>query len=90
MHGGRLSLDLALAAAERLAPGGRLILYTGAAIVDGRDELKEALEPALAERGCSLRYRELDPDVFGEELEKPPYHDVERIAVVGAVAVKRA
>jgi SAM-dependent methyltransferase len=88
MHGGRLSVELAKAAAERLAPGGRLLLYTGAAIVEGRDALHEALEPALRERGCTVRYRELDPDVFGEELEKPPYRDVERIAVVAAVAVK--
>jgi methylase of polypeptide subunit release factors len=88
MHGGRLSLDLARQAAGRLAPGGQLLLYTGAAIVEGRDALRAALEPAMAAAGCRLRYRELDPDVFGEELEKPPYADVERIAAVGAVAVK--
>lgn len=90
MHGARLSLELACAAAERLAPGGRLILYTGAAIVGGRDALREALEPALAARGCSLRYRELDPDVFGEELAKPAYAEVERIAVIAAVAVRES
>ena len=88
MHGDRLSLQLASAAAERLAPGGRLLLYTGAAIVEGADPLKTALGPALAARGCDLDYRELDPDVFGEELANPPYADVERIAVVGAVALK--
>jgi methylase of polypeptide subunit release factors len=90
MHGARLSLDLAREAAERLAPGGRLLLYTGTAIVDGRDALREALEPAMAQAGCSLAYREIDPDVFGEELDKPAYADVDRIAVVGAVAVKSA
>jgi methylase of polypeptide subunit release factors len=89
MHGGRLSLDLACEAAERLAPGGRLLLYTGAAIVEGRDALREALERALPAAGCQLDYRELDPDVFGEELDKAPYADVERIAVIGAVAIKR-
>jgi methylase of polypeptide subunit release factors len=88
MHGGKVSLDMAVAAAERLAPGGRLILYTGSAIVDGHDELKAALETAMRERGCSLRYRELDPDVFGEELETPEYADVDRIAIVGAIATK--
>jgi methylase of polypeptide subunit release factors len=89
MHGGRLSLDMAREATERLAPGGQLFLYTGSAIVDGRDELHEALEAAMAEAGCSLDYRELDPDVFGEELEQPHYADVDRIAVVGAVVRKQ-
>jgi hypothetical protein len=32
-----------------------------------------------------LRYEEIDPDVFGEELEEEPYRNVERIAAVGAV-----
>ena len=85
MHGARLSLDWAVEALNRLDPGGRLILYTGAPIVDGRDELREALEREVAALGGTLRYRELDPDIYGEELEKPVYADVERIAAVGAV-----
>jgi hypothetical protein len=54
----------------------------------GRDELREALESLSGEAGCALAYRELDPDVFGEELENPAYADVERIAVVGAVLTR--
>lgn len=88
MHGAQLSFDWAIAGARRLAPGGHLILYTGVAIVDGRDELREALERDLPPLGCSLTYRELDPDVFGEELEGPAYRDVERIAAIGAVIAK--
>jgi methylase of polypeptide subunit release factors len=88
MHGARMSLDWALEALERLSPGGRLLLYTGAAIVDGRDALKEELEAAAAKGGHSLRYREIDPDIYGEELEKPAYAQVERIAAVGAVLEK--
>lgn len=88
MHGARLSLDWALAAAERLPPGGHMILYTGVAILEGRDALRAALEEALPGLGCALRYRELDPDIFGEELDEPPYRDVERIAAVGAVVAK--
>ena len=88
MHGGQLSLDLACEAADRLSPGGRLLLYTGSAIVEGRDTLHAALSAAMAERGCALDYRELDPDVFGEELERPEYVDVDRIAVIGAVVGK--
>lgn len=87
-HGGDLSLAMAREAAGRLAPGGRLLLYTGSAIVDGRDELRAALEPAMADAACTLDYRELDPDVFGEELERPDYADVDRIAVVGAIVRK--
>jgi methylase of polypeptide subunit release factors len=90
MHGARVSLDWTLNGARRLAPGGRVLLYTGVAMVEGRDELREALERELPALGCTLRYRELDPDVFGEELEKPAYAGVERIAAIGAVVEKSA
>jgi len=33
-------------------------------------------------------YRELDPDVFGEELDRSAYRNVERIAVVALDAIK--
>ncbi len=89
LHGGELSIAMARAAAERLGPGGRLILYTASAIASGEDRLHAALAQALAERGCDLRYRELDPDVFGEELDTPAYADVDRIALVAAIATKR-
>jgi methylase of polypeptide subunit release factors len=85
MHGARLSLDWAVQALRRLEPGGRLILYTGSAIVDGRDALRDALEREVPALRGSLRYCELDPDIYGEELENPAYADVERIAAVGAV-----
>lgn len=85
LHGGRVSVEMAAAALARLPPGGTLLLYTGTAIVDGRDEVEAALRALAADRGASLRYGELDPDVFGEELAKRDYFDVERIAVVGAV-----
>lgn len=89
MHGGELSLDWVRSAYPKLAPGGRFLLYTGSAIVDGgRDELKAALADFAVDAGARLSYRELDPDVFGEELDQPPYADVERIAAVGAVITK--
>lgn len=88
MHGARLSLDWALEAAPRLEPGGHMLLYTGAAIVNGHDALREALERLLPPLDCTLRYREIDPDIFGEELERPAYAGVERIAAVGAVIAK--
>jgi methylase of polypeptide subunit release factors len=85
MHGGALSLQWALAAARRVSPGGRILLYTGSAIIDGTDRLEAALREHLADLGCTLRYAELDPDIFGEQLDEPGYEDVERIAAVGAV-----
>ena len=90
MHGARLSLDWAAAAARKLAVGGKLLLYTGSAIVDGRDALREALTEALPALGCTVDYRELDPDIFGEELDGFAYADVERIAAVGAVVTRPA
>ncbi len=85
MHGGGASLQIARVALQRLAPGGRLILYTGAAIVGGSNPLYAALRTLAAEHGCAMRAREIDPDVFGEELDKPGYIDVERIAVMAVV-----
>jgi hypothetical protein len=89
MHGARLSLDWALGAARRIEPGGSVLLYTGSAIVGGRDALREALAEGLSGEGCTLRYAEIDPDIFGELLEQPGYEDVERVAAVGAV-IRRA
>jgi methylase of polypeptide subunit release factors len=88
LHGAELSLDWALAGARRLDPGGHMLLYTGVAMVEGQDALKAALERELPPLGCTLRYREIDPDIFGDELDKPPYREVERIAAVGAVIAK--
>ncbi|WP_340315641.1 class I SAM-dependent methyltransferase [Rhizorhabdus argentea] len=88
MHGAKVALEMAAAALGRLSPGGRLILYTGSAIVNGGDLLQTALSEIAADHGCSMRYREIDPDVFGEELENPPYRDVDRIAVVAAILTR--
>lgn len=87
MHGGELSFTWAHQAARRLERGGAFLLYTGSAIVNGEDKLKAALFDALS--GFEITYREIDPDVFGEELEREDYADVDRIAVIGLVAVKR-
>ena len=82
--GTAIALEMAAAALPRLRPGGRLLLYTGAPIVAGRDPLRAALADLAARQGAALRYAELDPDVFGEELANPAYADVERIALVAA------
>ena len=91
MLGSQISLDMAREIAGRLNHNGRLLLYTGTAIVDGHDAFEAALGEAMAAAGCVMRYRQLDPDVFGEELDRPAYREaeVERIAVVGAVITRR-
>jgi len=87
-QGSALSLAWALAAARKVAAGGRVLLYTGSAIVAGEDRLEAALRASLPNAGCTLRYFEIDPDIFGEELGRPGYEDVDRIAAVGAVIEK--
>ena len=75
-----LSVEIVRQALDRLEPGGRLILYTASAIVGGTDTFAAAVAPLLA--GVSVTYEELDPDVFGEELDRPAYAKADRIAVV--------
>lgn len=85
LYGGQLSLEWVLQGARLLAPGGRLVLHTGVSIVDGRDVLLDALRRQLPQSGFAMAYRELDPDIFGEEMDSPHYAQVERIAAVGLV-----
>ncbi|UJR78215.1 methyltransferase [Sandaracinus amylolyticus] len=70
----------------RLTRGGRLVLYTGVPIVDGRDVLCDVVVPALRAAGVHVERDELDPDVFGEELERDVYESVERIAAIALIA----
>ncbi len=86
-HGGGargidLSVRVVAEAIARLAPGGQLLLYTGTPIVAGIDCFATAAQPLIAHAGCTWDYEELDPDVFGEELESPAYAEVDRIAAV--------
>lgn len=80
--GSALSLKIVEQGIEQLGPGGRLLLYTGTAIVDGVDRFEQHLRDTLSGRGVRIGYEEIDPDVFGEELDYPPYDRAERIAVV--------
>ena len=80
--GAGLSLAILDAALERLSPGGTLVLYTGAAVVNGEDPFRSAASARLAGRGEDWTYREMDPDVFGEELESEAYRRADRIAAV--------
>ena len=84
--GGELGFDLSIRIVEdsidRLYPGGRLLLYTGTPVIDGVDTFLAAVRPRLDARNCKYTYEEIDPDVFGEELDSAPYDRADRIAVV--------
>ena len=86
--GSELSLRIVREGLPRLAPGGRLVLYTGAPIVEGGDPFKNAASALLRQAGATFSYREIDPDVFGEELDAPAYANAERIAAVALVATQ--
>lgn len=87
-HGGGtlgegLSLAIVDAAVQRLSSQGTLLLYTGVAIEQGVDAFRAAAGKRLQDAGFRWSYREIDPDVFGEELcSNPAYAHAERIAAV--------
>jgi SAM-dependent methyltransferase len=72
-----------------LRPGGRLILYTGTPVRGGSDLLFETIRPALKLYADYYSYEEVDPDVFGEELEGPTYAGTDRLAAVALIANKK-
>lgn len=91
--GGPLGMDLSLqivdAAIARLRPGGTLLLYTGAPIVNGVDTFKQGAEERLRRANFIYQYREADPDVFGEELLNDAYSTTDRIAAVVLIGQAR-
>ena len=94
-HGGgvlglALSLRMTATALEHLAEEGQFLLYTGVAMIDGDDPLRAALTSMFDGFDGDWHYSEIDPDVFGEELERPVYADIDRIAAVGLRVRRRA
>jgi SAM-dependent methyltransferase len=87
--GGQVALDWSQQALRALRPGGTMLLYTGASVADGRAPLIGALEQACAANSAEIEIEDIDPDVFGEELDQPAYAEVERIAVIGATIRRR-
>ena len=92
--GGELGAEFAMrlidSALPRLMPGGTLLLYTGVAMVDGRDPLLEHCKGYLAGQDFVWGYREMDPDVFAEQLLEQGYERVERIAAVVLTVTRQA
>jgi release factor glutamine methyltransferase len=83
--GSGLTLQIVSQSLDHLAPAGRLIVYSGSAIVHGVDQLKRSLEPLLDNPNLRFQYEEIDPDVFGEELDCPPYDRADRLAAIGLI-----
>ncbi len=80
--GSELSVRIVSQAMARLTVGGSLVLYTGSPWVEGVDLFLDHARPLIDKAGYSWSYREVDPDVFGEELETEIYSHAERIAAV--------
>jgi SAM-dependent methyltransferase len=84
--GGPLGAGLALscvdAAIARLAPGGSLVLFTGAIVIDGEVPFLAEAASRLNPAGLVWSSRETDPDVYGEELDGPAYAEADRIALL--------
>lgn len=86
-HGGgdwgcALAVRILDEALGHLSKKGHLLLYTGSPVVAGTDKFFEAVQPLLQARSTRFGYREVDPDVFGEELQNAPYDQADRIATV--------
>ena len=87
--GSELSVAIVNVARQRLAPGGTLLLYTGSPIIDGKDVFREEVTRVLHDSDLIWSYEELDPDVFGEELNNEAYCHADRIAAVALTATKK-
>lgn len=86
--GSGLSLRIVEEGLPHLAAGGMMILYTGAPVVEGSDTFLASVTPTLRQADVVWDYAEIDPDVFGEELDHRVYARVERVAAVALTVVK--
>ena len=88
-HGGNeldgtdLAFNILKQGIPRLNLSGSLFLYTGIAIHEQGNKFLAALKNLMQDYpNFKYSYEEIDPDVFGEELEQPGYEHIERIALV--------
>jgi predicted transcriptional regulator len=56
--------------------------------VDGVDTFLQSASAHLRSDAFEYTYEEIDPDVFGEELDRRHYARAERIAAVGLVVTR--
>lgn len=85
-HGEGLSVDIVHNAMARLVPGGCLVVYACAAIINGVDIFRTRIAPLLETAGFEWIYREIDRDVFGGELGGAGHEHTDRIAAIALIA----
>src|SRR5690606_19846650 len=82
LHGCELSFRIIKEGLQRLNSGGGLFLYTGVTVTEHGNLFLQHLQDLMKQhQNITWSYQEIDPDIFGEELEQPAYQHVERIAL---------
>lgn len=90
LDGSQLAFNIIKEGVQRLNSGGRLFLYTGVTITRYGNQFLDYLGDFMKNyKNIHWCYEEIDPDIFGEELEQPAYQHVERIALA-LVKIKMA
>ena len=91
--GGELGIVLAVRIAEESLPrtptGRKAGSLYGYAHCSRRRPPLRIFAACLQLYASHFVYEEIDPDVFGEELDRPAYANADRIAAVGLTAIKR-
>lgn len=82
LDGNALSFRIIKEGIQHLNPRGCIFLYTGVTVTQDGNRFVEHLENLMRQyKKISWSYEEIDPDIFGEELEQPAYQHVDRIAL---------
>ena len=82
LDGNALSFRIIKEGIQHLNPRGCIFLYTGVTVTQDGNRFVEHLENLMKQyKNISWSYEEIDPDIFGEELEQPAYQHVDRIAL---------
>ena len=82
LDGNALSFRIIKEGIQHLNLRGCIFLYTGVTVTQDGNRFVEYLEKLMKQyKNISWSYEEIDPDIFGEELEQPAYQHVDRIAL---------
>lgn len=82
LDGNALSFRIIEEGIQHLNPRGCIFLYTGVTVTQNGNRFLAHLENLMRQyENISWSYEEIDPDIFGEELEQPAYQHVDRIAL---------
>jgi len=82
LDGNALSFRIIKEGIQHLNPRGCIFLYTGVTVTQDGNRFLAHLKNLMRQyKNISWSYEEIDPDIFGEELEQPAYQHVDRIAL---------